>query len=265
MYNSRYFTCEQIDQRLLDGFYDDFVTSTSYSGSKDQFIQALSSLMNNSLTNGNIAGNLAPGNISTSKVLNTSNLKSWLNYFKVNLFDSLETITIGSTINPFTIYKIDRATVFGRTPDHYSAPISADENGYSYLVMVIPNTYLDSIGEISPIQFDTQALDTGYKVFDSFNAASSYLFYQLYNSLKSFYQYTHDELDSKFENQHDELIALEKQLEDQLDEAIKQNILYIEYNQNTGDIVGTYGVEGPVSDISRSPVTGDIVVDYNKQ
>ena len=49
-----------------------------------------------------------------------------------------------------------------------------------------------------------------------------------------------------------------------LDEAIKQNILYIECNQDTGDIVGTYGVEGPVNDISRSSVTGDIKVDYNK-
>lgn len=264
MYNSKYFTCEQIDQRLLDGFYDDFVNSTSYSGTKEQFMNAILSLINNALTNGNIAGNLSPSNISVSRVLNTENLKRWSDYFTVKLFDSLEEVTVGSTIQPFTIYKVDRSTVFGRTPDHYAAPMSAEENGYSYLIRVIPNTYLFTDAEIEPVQLDVQALDSAYKVFDSFSSVSSYVFDRLYNSLISFFIYVHNDIETRFSQQNSELVALEKRLEDQLDEAIKQNILYIEYNQSTGDIVGTYGVEGPVKDVSRSSESGDITVKYNK-
>ena len=265
MYNSRYFTCEQIDERLLDGFYKDFVTFTSYSGTKEQFMNAIFSLINNSLNSGSIAGNLSPGNISVSKVLNTANLKNWLDYFKVKLFDQLDDVTVGSTIQPFTIYKVDRASVFSRTPDHYSAPVSANESGYSYLVMIIPNSYLLDSATIEPIQLDVQDIDYKYKVFDSLSLASSYIFNKLYDALINFFQYVHDDIDEKFDRQSQQLIALEEQLENKLDEAIKQNILHLTYNQDTGDIVGTFGVNGPVNDISRSPVSGDITVEYNKE
>lgn len=40
MYNSKYYTCEQIDQRLLEGYYDDAV-SAGYTGSKAQYLAGL--------------------------------------------------------------------------------------------------------------------------------------------------------------------------------------------------------------------------------
>lgn len=40
MYNSRYYTCEQIDQRLLQNYYDDAVTA-GYTGTKAQYLAGL--------------------------------------------------------------------------------------------------------------------------------------------------------------------------------------------------------------------------------
>ena len=40
MYNSKYYTCEQIDQRLLEGYYDDAVAA-GYTGSKSQYLAGL--------------------------------------------------------------------------------------------------------------------------------------------------------------------------------------------------------------------------------
>lgn len=40
MYNSKYYTCEQIDQRLLEGYYDDAVAA-GYTGSKAQYLAGL--------------------------------------------------------------------------------------------------------------------------------------------------------------------------------------------------------------------------------
>lgn len=40
MYNSKYYTCEQIDQRLLQGYFDDIV-SAGYTGTKAQFLAGL--------------------------------------------------------------------------------------------------------------------------------------------------------------------------------------------------------------------------------
>ena len=40
MYTSKYYTCEQIDQRLLQGYYDDAVAA-GYKGTKDEFVSGL--------------------------------------------------------------------------------------------------------------------------------------------------------------------------------------------------------------------------------
>lgn len=45
MYNSKYYTCEQIDQRLLEGYYDDAV-SAGYTGSKAQYLAGLLKAIN---------------------------------------------------------------------------------------------------------------------------------------------------------------------------------------------------------------------------
>lgn len=45
MYNSKYYTCEQIDQRLLEGYYDDAVAA-GYTGSKSQYLAGLLKAIN---------------------------------------------------------------------------------------------------------------------------------------------------------------------------------------------------------------------------
>lgn len=40
MYKSKYYTCEQIDQRLLQGYFDDAVAA-GYTGSKAQYLAGL--------------------------------------------------------------------------------------------------------------------------------------------------------------------------------------------------------------------------------
>lgn len=45
MYNSKYYTCEQIDQRLLQGYYDDAVAA-GYTGSKSQYLAGLLKAIN---------------------------------------------------------------------------------------------------------------------------------------------------------------------------------------------------------------------------
>ena len=45
MYNSKYYTCEQIDQRLLQGYYDDAVVA-GYTGSKSQYLAELLKAIN---------------------------------------------------------------------------------------------------------------------------------------------------------------------------------------------------------------------------
>lgn len=45
MYNSKYYTCEQIDQRLLEGYYDDAVAA-GYTGSKAQYLAELLKAIN---------------------------------------------------------------------------------------------------------------------------------------------------------------------------------------------------------------------------
>ena len=45
MYLSRYFTCEQIDERLLQGYYDDAVAA-GYEGTKEEFLEELLAAIN---------------------------------------------------------------------------------------------------------------------------------------------------------------------------------------------------------------------------
>lgn len=45
MYNSKYYTCEQIDQRLLQNYYDDAVAA-GYTGSKAQYLAGLLKAIN---------------------------------------------------------------------------------------------------------------------------------------------------------------------------------------------------------------------------
>lgn len=47
MYNSKYYTCEQVDQRLLQGYYDDAVAA-GYTGSKAQYLAELLKAINHS-------------------------------------------------------------------------------------------------------------------------------------------------------------------------------------------------------------------------
>lgn len=64
MYNSKYYTCEQIDQRLLEGYYDDAVAA-GYTGSKSQYLAGLLKAINYSanptITAEKVAYNSASG------------------------------------------------------------------------------------------------------------------------------------------------------------------------------------------------------------
>ena len=71
MYNSKYYTCEQIDQRLLEGYYDDAV-SAGYTGSKAQYLSELLRAINYSanptLTADKVVYNQAISGLTTKNV-----------------------------------------------------------------------------------------------------------------------------------------------------------------------------------------------------
>ena len=46
MYSSKYYTCEEIDERLLQGYYNDAVAA-GYQGTKEEFIEGLRNLLEN--------------------------------------------------------------------------------------------------------------------------------------------------------------------------------------------------------------------------
>ena len=48
MYTSKYYTCEQIDQRLLQGYYDDAVAA-GYNGTKDEFVSGLNNVVSKAI------------------------------------------------------------------------------------------------------------------------------------------------------------------------------------------------------------------------
>ena len=64
MYNSKHYTCEEIDQRLLEGYYDDAVAA-GYTGSKSQYLagllQAINYSANPAITADKVAYNSASG------------------------------------------------------------------------------------------------------------------------------------------------------------------------------------------------------------
>lgn len=71
MYNSKYYTCEQIDQRLLEGYYDDAV-AVGYTGSKAQYLAGLLKAINYSanptLTADKVVYNPAIGGLTSKNV-----------------------------------------------------------------------------------------------------------------------------------------------------------------------------------------------------
>lgn len=71
MYNSKYYTCEQIDQRLLEGYYDDAVAA-GYTGSKAQYLAGLLKAINYSanptLTADKVVYNPAIGGLKSKNV-----------------------------------------------------------------------------------------------------------------------------------------------------------------------------------------------------
>ena len=54
MYNSQYYTCEQIDQRLLQGYLDDYNSENNTNLTKTQFLNLLATHLNSGLTTTNI-------------------------------------------------------------------------------------------------------------------------------------------------------------------------------------------------------------------
>ena len=58
MYNSQYYTCEQIDQRLLQGYLDDYNTQTGQNLTKEQFLTKLGNVFAKENLIGNNAANI---------------------------------------------------------------------------------------------------------------------------------------------------------------------------------------------------------------
>lgn len=83
MYNSQYYTCEQIDQRLLQGYLDDYNSENNTNLTKAQFLNLLATHLNSGLTTTDIvqeSGN--NGNKIMSQAIVTqllSNLQSNIN------------------------------------------------------------------------------------------------------------------------------------------------------------------------------------------
>ena len=66
MYNSQYYTCEQIDQRLLQGYLDDYNSQNDTNLTKEQFLTLLHTILTSGLTIGDIVQVL--GN-NTNKIM----------------------------------------------------------------------------------------------------------------------------------------------------------------------------------------------------
>jgi hypothetical protein len=66
MYNSQYYTCEQIDQRLLQGYLDDYNNQNDTNLTKEQFLTLLYTTLNNGLTIDNIVQGLGS---NTDKIM----------------------------------------------------------------------------------------------------------------------------------------------------------------------------------------------------
>ena len=83
MYNSQYYTCEQVDQRLLQGYLDDYNSENNTSLTKSQFLSLLATHLNSGLTTSNIvqqSGNNTNKLMSQAIVTQLlSNLQSQIN------------------------------------------------------------------------------------------------------------------------------------------------------------------------------------------
>ena len=93
MYNSQYYTCEQIDQRLLQGYVDDYNQIHNTELTKAQFLNLLATHLNNGLTTTDIVQE--SGN-NINKIIETTTVIATLRLFKIrkilSLLNSLNSI-----------------------------------------------------------------------------------------------------------------------------------------------------------------------------
>lgn len=108
MYNSQYYTCEQVDQRLLQGYLDDYNSENNTSLTKSQFLSLLATHLNSGLTTSNIvqeSGNNTNKLMSQAIVTQLlSNLQSQINTESTNRSEADQTIngnlnTLSSNLN----------------------------------------------------------------------------------------------------------------------------------------------------------------------
>lgn len=96
MYNSQYYTCEQVDQRLLQGYLDDYNSENNTSLTKSQFLSLLATHLNSGLTTSNIvqeSGNNTNKLMSQAIVTQLlSNLQSQINTESTNRSNADQTI-----------------------------------------------------------------------------------------------------------------------------------------------------------------------------
>ena len=86
MYNSQYYTCEQIDQRLLQGYLDDYNSQNNANLTKAEFLTLLHSHLTEGLTTGDIL-QVAGNNIN--KTLSQKFISDMFSYLDKKVVDSI--------------------------------------------------------------------------------------------------------------------------------------------------------------------------------
>lgn len=148
MFNSQYYTCEQIDQRLLQGYLDDYNNQNTLTLTKEQFLTTLYNFLTYGLRTEDIVQ--VPGN-NTNKVMSQKIVTDELNHIyhlsKIEQdtlsFTNTEASDIHSTnlvkgnVITITVLSIVDGGVSVNRNEVYGKPVDSDEDwvwfGYIYV------------------------------------------------------------------------------------------------------------------------------------
>lgn len=157
MYNSQYYTCEQIDQRLLQGYLDDYNTQTGQSLTKDQFLTKLGNVFAKENIIGNNAANIGyfvcdTANGTPAKVITAAGYELFQGgSIKVKFTNRNTALSATLNING----KGDKALYYGGKPVSNSNSWDNGEvvdiyyDGTSYYANNVEGNFKDGIFDIS--------------------------------------------------------------------------------------------------------------------
>lgn len=157
MYNSQYYTCEQIDQRLLQGYLDDYNTQTGQSLTKEQFLTKLGNVFAKENIIGNNAANIGyfvcdTANGTPAKVITAAGYELFQGgSIKVKFTNRNTALSATLNING----KGDKALYYGGKPvsNHNSwdngEVVEIYYDGTSYYANNVEGNFKDGIFDIS--------------------------------------------------------------------------------------------------------------------